>query len=196
MECCLRTARNPGWPVPCFALLVVASACPGCLLIIIPYGRELPGEVHGIRVVDADSGKDIEDAVLVYRVAEYQNWLLPPRSSVENPAQDTVPLPPSAACQSVKRGADGVFRVEPAKRVAWARIAGPTPLGWVLYHDYQAIIDASAPGHWPLRVYCGVGVDFTPGLLRADSVNGAVRWYPNGDLAFRLRCRTEAPASG
>jgi hypothetical protein len=113
--------------------------------------QAFPGSVRAIEVVDSQTHGVVSEAQVRYDVIKYENWThFPPC---------VVPLDVARYCRrvlegrrqtlSATEGSDGRFTLEQRSFVGWVQwfFPIPSPLGWNLYHDYEAIVSASAPGY-------------------------------------------------
>ena len=165
------------WRIGATGLL--ALACPGCGLLFVPRVQVFPGDVHGIRVVDARDGRDLPRAALIYEVWPHDNWFHA-GAQLREPESTCAPR----ECGSepyrrleVRRDADAVFRVESCRTLGWMQwfFPVPSPLGWNLYHDYEARVTVRAPG------YCGLLLVYTPDCVPAGRCTGPTT-HGNCDL--------------
>ncbi|MFH1748872.1 MAG: hypothetical protein ABIG44_17715 [Planctomycetota bacterium] len=141
---------------------LLALACAGCGLVFVPRVQVFPGEVRGIRVVDEQTGQDLPQATVIYEIWPYDNWFLDRARLMELDPSDSLRECGSEPYRrlDVNRDADGVFRVEPCRTIGWMQwfFPLPLPLGWNLYHDYEARVTIRAPG------YCELVLTYTPNL--------------------------------
>jgi hypothetical protein len=167
-----------------FALFTgLASSAPGQLPVPLP--RTFPGPIAGIRVLGAETGKDLPDAQVRFRTHKFGNWMAcwPVRfgDSAEVPAEpekDSRPV-------RVTRRADGIFVPHWCLRLHVIVVFPPGPLGCFLHFDHFAVIDAGAPGHRSAWLMFYPASPMEPGWSE-ESPSAWCRLTEDGILEFRL----------
>jgi hypothetical protein len=132
--------------------------------------QAFPGWVRAIEVVDSQTHGVIPEAQVRYSVIKHENWThFPPQVVSSDDAHYY--RQGSRQTLSATAGSDGRFTVERRSFTGWVQwfFPIPSPLGWNLYYDYEAIVSASAPG------YRSVFFRYDPTMSASPS------WGPSAD---------------
>jgi hypothetical protein len=132
-------------------LCVLLPCTNGCGLVLLPRVQAFPGSVRAIEVVDSRTHTVVPEAQVRYDVIKYENWTHFPPYVVPPDGAHYCQRGPEGRRQTLSaiERSDGRFTVEQRSFVGWVQwfFPIPWPLGWNLYHDYEAIVSASAPGY-------------------------------------------------
>jgi hypothetical protein len=162
----------------------------GCGLVFLPRIQQFPGPVETIRVVDAQSNRDIPDASLRYEIISHGNWMHSVPLCHPEDSHDAADVKRTL---QVQRSGDA-FTVESCRMVGSVQwfFPVPSPLGWTLYRDHEAVITAEAPDYRPLAIR--YAPDFMPEGAQPRFRENCDYMFADGVLWLRLvRLREDSP---
>jgi hypothetical protein len=98
---------------------------------------------------------------------------------------------PSYKHLTVRRASDGVFKIDSSRVVGWVGwfFPIPSPLGWHLYKDYEAMIVATAPEYCTL--YFMYKPQHFPDAQKTYYVNGQREGNKDSEASDLARCMLE-----
>jgi len=143
----------------CSGLALSAVLCLltcGCGLLHVPYSTTLPREPFSrVSVRAYETREPLRDSIVSIVLYEHHNWIEPMGwcRVTESPDgfRDVVGIKSDDDCETWQAEGigNGDFEVAPRTKCSWVQVWFPLPsvLGPCIYHTYDAVVVASAPGH-------------------------------------------------
>ena len=137
----------------CFALAMCASLC-GCGAVFVPRVQCFPDPVRLIVVNDAETEHPLDSAQVTYWIEPYCNWFEQAGPWIASENTDLDRMGDTAELVAVTDQGDGEFTVKWCRKTGWVQwfFPIPSPLGWNLYREHQAVVLAEASGYYPLKI--------------------------------------------
>ncbi len=175
----------------CLSLATCLSLC-GCGAVFVSRVQCFPDPIHLIIVSDAETGNPLESARVTYRIEPYNNWFEKAGFWVTSKIADPNCVDDPVEYITVTARGNGEFVVKQCRKTGWLQwfFPIPSPLGWNLYREYQAVVITEAAGYYPIMISylprSTKGDGTCHAFIEVGDVNGCYGVKPDGTLKIGM----------